>query len=77
MPNFSGIWTVTQQMQAKGQSIWPSQPPPAIGSAYEGGFYAGQIGVSGVATHNLVIGPVASAQNLSIQWKKADGIYLR
>ena len=26
MPNLSGIWTVTQQMQAKGQSIWPAVP---------------------------------------------------
>ena len=71
MPNFSGIWTVTQQMQAVGQSIWPGLPPP-IGSAYEGGFYAGQIGVGGVATHNLVVGPVASAQNASIQYKNAN-----
>jgi len=37
-------------------------PALVIGGAYEGGFYAGQIGVSGVATHNLVIGPVSSAQ---------------
>jgi hypothetical protein len=38
--------------------------PPAIGSAYEGGFYAGQISTTanGVATHNLVIGPLSSAQ---------------
>jgi hypothetical protein len=33
-----------------------------IGQAYEGGFYAGQIGVAGVATHNLVIGPLSTAQ---------------
>jgi hypothetical protein len=43
-----------------------------IGQAYAGGFYAGQIGVSGVATHNLVVGPVASAQNASKQWKTAN-----
>jgi hypothetical protein len=37
----------------------------AIGQAYGGGFYAGQISTSGdgVATHNLVIGPLASAQS--------------
>jgi len=70
MPNFSGIWTVTQQMQAKGQSIWP-EPPLVIGQAYAGGFFAGQIGVSGVATHNLVVGPVASAQS-NLQWKNAN-----
>ena len=69
MPNFSGIWTVTQQMQAVGQSIWPS-PPLVIGQALGGGFYAGQIGVSGVATHNLIVGPVASAQT-TLQWKNA------
>jgi hypothetical protein len=71
MPNFSGIWTVTQQMQAKGQSLWPVFIP-AIGAAYEGGFFAGQIGVSGVATHNLVVGPVASAQTTSIRYKNAN-----
>lgn len=37
MPNFSGIWTVTQQMQARGASTWP-QPPgaPTIGTATGG-----------------------------------------
>ena len=42
----------------------------SIGDAYEGGFFAGQIGVSGVATHNLVVGPVASAQT-NTKWKNA------
>ena len=45
--------------------------PPAIGSAYEGGFYAGQIGVGGVATHNLVIAPVASGESASKKYKNA------
>ena len=45
---------------------------PAIGSAFGGGFFAGQIGVGGVATHNLVIGPVASAQSSSKQYKNAN-----
>jgi hypothetical protein len=45
--------------------------PLAIGQAFGGGFFAGQIGVSSVATHNLVIGPVASAQ-LSRLWKNAN-----
>jgi len=43
-----------------------------IGDAYEGGFYAGQIGVSGVATHNIVIGPLSAAENASIQYKNID-----
>jgi len=150
MPNFSGIWTSTQQMQAIGQGIWPAVPGaptigtataasattatvaftapanagypatitgytatsspggltgtgtspitvsglttgtaytftvtatnasgtgppsassnsitpiPTIGSAYAGGFYAGQIGTDGVATHFLVVAPKASGQS--------------
>jgi len=66
----SGMWTIDQAMQLKLQGNWPS-PPPAIGDAYQGGFFAGQIGVGGVATHNLVIGPVASAQS-TLAWKNAN-----
>lgn len=47
-------------------------PLPSIGDAYEGGFFAGQIGVSSVATHNLVVGPAASAQNSSKEYKNAN-----
>jgi hypothetical protein len=37
MPNFSGIWTVTQQMQARGASTWPATPgAPTIGTATAG-----------------------------------------
>ena len=70
MPNFSGIWTVTQQMQAVGQGIWPDPPPSTIGQAYGGGFYAGQIGVSSVATHYVVVAPLSSGQS-TLQWKNA------
>jgi hypothetical protein len=66
-----GIWTLDQATNYIKQGIWPS-PPLVIGQAYGGGYYAGQIGVSGVATHNLVVGPVSSAQNSSIQWKTAN-----
>jgi len=45
--------------------------PPAIGGAFGGGFYAGQIGVSSVATHYLIVGPTASAQS-NLQWKNAN-----
>ena len=45
--------------------------PPAIGAAYEGGFFAGQIGTSGVATHNLVVAPLSSGQTQDL-WKNAD-----
>ena len=46
----------------------------AIGDAYQGGFYAGQISTTGngIATHNLVVGPVASAQSASKQWKTTN-----
>tara|TARA_R110000868_G_C10911334_1_gene764987 strand:- start:877 stop:1524 length:648 start_codon:yes stop_codon:yes gene_type:complete len=42
-----------------------------IGDPYEGGFFAGQIGTGGVATHNLVIAPKSSGENSSRQWKNA------
>jgi len=48
-----------------------TKPVPSIGSALGGGFFAGQISTAGnsVADFNLVIGPVASAQNASKQFK--------
>jgi len=72
MPNFSGMWTVTQQMQAKGQNIWPAVVP-VVGSAFGGGFFAGQISTAGngIADYNLVVGPVASAQS-NLQWKTSN-----
>jgi hypothetical protein len=38
---------------------------PAIGAAYEGGFFAGQISTAGtgVADYNLVIAPKSSGEN--------------
>ena len=45
--------------------------PTVIGQAYGGGFYAGQIGVSSVATHYIILGPIASAQS-NLQWKNAN-----
>jgi hypothetical protein len=45
-------------------------PALVIGSAYEGGFFAGQISTAGngIADYNLVVGPLSSAQS-SLQWK--------
>ena len=46
---------------------------PVIGQAFGGGYYAGQIGVSGVATHYLVTGPKSSAQGGSTYtWKNVN-----
>jgi hypothetical protein len=44
---------------------------PAIGAAFGGGFFAGQIGVGGIATHNLVIGPISTAQS-TLKWKNVN-----
>jgi hypothetical protein len=46
---------------------------PSIGDPYGGGFFAGQISVNGdgVATHNLVIGPKASAE-ATRAWKTSN-----
>jgi uncharacterized membrane protein len=42
-------------------------PPTVIGQAYGGGFYAGQIGVSSVATHYLVVSPKSTGSaNLAV-----------
>jgi hypothetical protein len=71
MPSYSGIFTLQTQMQAKAASNWPDpNVPTVIGQAFGGGYYAGQIGVSSVATHYLVVGPVASAQS-TLKWKNA------
>lgn len=47
--------------------------PPAIGDAFGGGFFAGQISTAGndIADFNLVVGPVSSAQS-TLQWKNAQ-----
>ena len=47
--------------------------PPPIGAVFGGGFFAGQISTTadGVATHNLVIGPLSTAENASVSWKNA------
>ena len=45
---------------------------PAIGAAFGGGFFAGQISTAGnsIADYNLVVGPDSTAQG-SYQWKTA------
>jgi hypothetical protein len=63
-----------QQATFMNQRSFGPSPPGAIGSAYEGGFYAGEISTTanGVATHYLVIGPLSSAQNAIVQWKTSN-----
>jgi hypothetical protein len=49
-------------------------PPTVIGQAYGGGYYAGSISTAGnsVADYYLVVGPVASAESSSKQYKNAN-----
>jgi hypothetical protein len=60
----------TGPASAASNSVTPALP--AIGAAFGGGFFAGQISTTAnsVATHNLVIGPLASAQS-TLAWKNA------
>lgn len=60
---------VTQAAFMNQRSFGPP-PPGAIGSAYEGGYYAGQISTTGngVATHYLVVAPKSSGENTSKQF---------
>lgn len=60
----------TSAQSAASNSITTASSPGAIGSSYQGGFYAGSIGVSSVATHYLVIAPLSSGQTTAI-WKNA------
>lgn len=48
----------------------PEPPPTIIGQAYGGGYYAGQISMTGngVATHYLIVSPKASGEG-QYQWK--------
>jgi hypothetical protein len=47
--------------------------PPAVGTAFGGGYYGGQISTAGnsVADFNLIIGPVSSAES-TLQYKNAN-----
>ena len=55
-------------LSAASNSVTPAMQP---GDAFGGGYFAGQISTAGnsIADYNLVVGPVASAQNASKQWK--------
>lgn len=64
---------VSQAVFMNQRSFGPP-PPESIGSAYEGGYYAGQISTTGngVATHYLVVAPLSSGQNNSKNWKTSN-----
>lgn len=53
-------------------SVTPAQP--LIGEAFAGGFFAGQISTTadGVATHNLVVAPLATGQVASTKYRTTN-----
>jgi hypothetical protein len=54
----------TGEASAASNSITTFEAPPTvIGQAYGGGYYAGEIGVSSVATHYLVVAPKSTGQS--------------
>lgn len=57
-------------LSAASNSVTPAMSP---GTAYEGGYFAGQISTTGtgVADYNLVVGPISSAQS-TLQWKTSN-----
>jgi len=61
-----GMWTLSQQAQYQTAGVWPKATPP-IGSAYGGGYFAGQINVSGTI-YNLVVAPKASGESTGRTW---------
>jgi hypothetical protein len=80
-----GVWTLAEQRKAifSVPTAWPNSGVtlPAIGAAFEGGFFAGTISHSfdGVATHALIVAPRefgASGTGYQIgtllQWKTTD-----
>lgn len=72
MPSYSGVFTLQAQMQAKAANNWPAVVP-VVGSAFGGGFFAGQISTAGngIADYNLVIGPKSTAQTTN-KYKNAQ-----
>jgi hypothetical protein len=64
---------VTQAVFMNQRSFMLPPPGVAIGDAYEGGFYAGDISVAGngVASHYLVVAPLSTGQT-QLAWKNAD-----
>jgi hypothetical protein len=60
------------QVTFMNQRSFGDPPPTVIGQSYGGGYYAGQIGVSSVATHYIIVGPIASAQGTNKQWKNVN-----
>lgn len=61
-----GMWTLSQQAQYQKAGTWPKYYIP-IGSSYGGGFFAGQITISG-SLYNLIVSPKSTGQLLNQDW---------
>lgn len=65
MPNYAGIWTRTQQMQATAASLWPAPPgAPTIGTATATGA-SGAVSVTFTAPSNLGIPAVITGYTVT------------
>lgn len=60
----TGLWLPNEQSVAKRANKWPAGPNevPAIGAAFQGGFFAGYIShtANGVPTHAIIVAPRAT-----------------
>lgn len=69
MSKYSGLFTLQAQMQNAAAGNWSF--PPQIGDAFGGGFYAGNIVVSGV-TYRVIVAPKATGESASLQYKTSN-----
>jgi len=67
-PAASGIWTISEHAYWQQLRSWtPIQAPVAIGAAYGGGYYAGQVNDSGTV-YNLIIADATVGQIYGKKW---------
>lgn len=74
MAQYSGIFTLSQQMQANAAGNWTTSTLQ-IGSPLGGGYYAGDISYSanGIATHRLIVSPKEFGERTGIAWSVVRG----
>jgi hypothetical protein len=64
------VWTLDEAAFWTKQGLWPTAGNIAIGSAYGGGFFAGQINQSGTV-YNLVVAPKSTGES-TLAYKTAS-----
>ena len=65
-----GVWTLDEAAFWTKQGLWPTAGNIAIGSAYGGGFFAGQVNQSGTV-YNLIVSPKSTGES-SLAYKTAN-----